>query len=196
MAFASGAAVHRRKGVQISNPQLPPDLEGERSDLADRSVGAGVGDEDEYRPSRGNGGEWRPERLEQRHLSGRDVDARIDPLSGQEPEMATMRPLRRRNNEDDVMMHNLSQATKQSSSSPRWEGCNQFFDNLGPRQSKDRGTVHAYQLHLIAQQRSSSHMDAVSFTLRYFFSVTLGRSEAIERILAPGRQTAVATRIS
>ena len=44
--------------------------------------------------------------------------------------------------------------------------------------------VRAYQLHLIAQQRSWSHINQTVCALRFFYGVTLGRSDALERIVA------------
>jgi integrase len=43
--------------------------------------------------------------------------------------------------------------------------------------------VRAYQLHLIAQKRSWSHMNQTACALRFFYGVTLGRQEAFERIV-------------
>ena len=97
--------------------------------------------------------------------------------------MATMSPLRRRMI-DDMMVRNLSPATQQSYiyAVRRFsEYFNKSPDGLGIED------VRAYQLHLIAQQRSWSHINQVSCALRFFFGVTLGRSEAIERIVA-GRE--------
>src|SRR5437764_3488546 len=42
----------------------------------------------------------------------------------------------------------------------------------------------AYQLHLIAQQRSWAHINQAVSALRFFYSVTLGRTDALERIVA------------
>ena len=97
--------------------------------------------------------------------------------------MATMSPLRRRMI-DDMMVRNLSPATQQSYiyAVRRFsEYFNKSPDRLGIED------VRTYQLHLIAQQRSWSHINQVSCALRFFFGVTLGRSEAIERIVA-GRE--------
>src|SRR5271165_6473852 len=43
--------------------------------------------------------------------------------------------------------------------------------------------VRAYQLHLIAQKRSWSHINQTACALRFFYGVTLGRQEAFERIV-------------
>jgi site-specific recombinase XerD len=40
-----------------------------------------------------------------------------------------------------------------------------------------------YQLHLIQQKRSWSHINQVACALRFFFGVTLGQTEAFERIV-------------
>ena len=45
----------------------------------------------------------------------------------------------------------------------------------------------AYQLHLIAQKRSWSHINQTACALRFFYGVTLGRQEAFERIVS-GRE--------
>ena len=97
--------------------------------------------------------------------------------------MATMSPLRRRMI-DDMMVRNLSPATQQSyiyAVRRFGEYFNRSPDRLGIED------VRAYQLHLIAQQRSWSHINQVSCALRFFFGITLGRSEAVERIVT-GRE--------
>ena len=43
--------------------------------------------------------------------------------------------------------------------------------------------VRAYQLHLIAQKRSWSHINQVACALRFFYGITLGQKEAFERIV-------------
>ena len=47
-------------------------------------------------------------------------------------------------------------------------------------------TIHRnpHQLHLIAQQRSWSHINQVVCALRFFYGITLGRSDANEQIVA------------
>ena len=47
--------------------------------------------------------------------------------------------------------------------------------------------VRAYQLHLIAQKRSWSHINQVACALRFFYGITLSQSEAFERIVT-GRE--------
>jgi integrase/recombinase XerD len=44
--------------------------------------------------------------------------------------------------------------------------------------------VRAYQVHLAALKRSWSHINQVSCALRFFYGVTLGRREAVERIVS------------
>jgi integrase/recombinase XerD len=43
--------------------------------------------------------------------------------------------------------------------------------------------VRAYQLHLVAQKRSWSHINQVACALRFFYRITLGQKEAFERIV-------------
>jgi site-specific recombinase XerD len=93
--------------------------------------------------------------------------------------MAAMSPLRRRMIED-MTIRNLSPSTQQSyiyaiAKFSRHFGC-----------SPDRLTleqVRAYQLHLIKQKRSWSHINQVACALRFFYGVTLGQVEAFERIV-------------
>lgn len=97
--------------------------------------------------------------------------------------MATMSPLRRRMIED-MMVRNLSPSTQQSyiyavAKFSRHFGCSP------DRLSLDQ--VRAYQLHLINQKRSWSHINQVACALRFFYGVTLGQAEAFERI-AGGRK--------
>jgi site-specific recombinase XerD len=85
---------------------------------------------------------------------------------------------------DDMMVRNLSPATQQSYiyAVRRFSA---FFGRSPGRLGVE--DVRTYQLHLIAQQRSWSHINQVSCALRFFFAVTLGRSDAIERIVV-GRE--------
>jgi len=94
--------------------------------------------------------------------------------------MADLSPLRRRMLED-MALRNLSPATQQSyvyavSKFSRHFG--RSPDRLGPED------VRTYQLHLIAQKRSWSHVNQVVSALRFFFGVTLGRPDANERIVS------------
>ncbi len=93
--------------------------------------------------------------------------------------MATMSPLRRRMIED-MMVRNLSPATQQSyiyavANFSRHFNCSP--DRLSTEE------VRAYQLHLIAQGLSWSHINQVACALRFFYGVTLGQKEAFERIV-------------
>lgn len=93
--------------------------------------------------------------------------------------MAKMTPLRRRMI-DDMTVRNLSPATQQSYI---WAVArfSWFFrkspDQLGVEE------VRAYQLELIRRGLSSAHINQVSAALRFVFGVTLGRPEAVERIV-------------
>jgi integrase/recombinase XerD len=81
---------------------------------------------------------------------------------------------------EDMTIRNLSQATQQS----YIYAVRKFSRHFG--KSPDRlgiEDVRAYQLHLIAQKRSWSHMNQTACALRFFYGVTLGRQEAFERIV-------------
>ena len=94
--------------------------------------------------------------------------------------MAEISPLRRRMI-DDMMIRNLSPATQQS----YLYAVAKFSRHFG--RSPDRlglEEVRAYQLHLIAQQRSWSHINQVVCALRFFYGITLGWTDALERIVA------------
>src|SRR5215212_9107014 len=97
--------------------------------------------------------------------------------------MATMSLLRRRMIED-MTIRNLSPATQQSYLYAVAKFSRHF--SLPPAQL---GTeqVRAYQLHLIAQKRSWSHINQVACALRFFYGVTLGQKEAVARIVS-GRE--------
>src|SRR5271166_3968187 len=97
--------------------------------------------------------------------------------------MATSSPLRQRMIED-MTIRNLSQATQQS----YVYAVRKFSRHFG--RSPDRlgiEDIRAYQLHLIAQKRSWSHINQTACALRFFYGVTLGRQEAFERIVT-GRE--------
>jgi site-specific recombinase XerD len=82
---------------------------------------------------------------------------------------------------DDMMIRNLAPTTQQS----YLYAVAKFSRHFG--RSPDRlnfDDVRTYQLHLIAQQRSWSHINQTVCALRFFYAVTLGRSEALERIVA------------
>lgn len=93
--------------------------------------------------------------------------------------MATLNPLRQRMIED-MMIRNLSPATQQSyiyavAKFSRHFGC--APDQLSLEQ------VRSYQLHLIRQKRSWSHVNQVACALRFLYGITLGQTEAFERIV-------------
>ena len=93
--------------------------------------------------------------------------------------MPTMSPLRRRMIED-MTLRNLSPSTQQSyiyaiAKFSRHFGCSP--DRLNLEQ------VRAYQLHMIKQKHSWSHLNQVACALRFFYGVTLGQAEAFERIV-------------
>lgn len=94
--------------------------------------------------------------------------------------MAEISPLRRRMI-DDMMIRNLSPATQQSYIYAVTKFSRHFArspDRLGFED------VRAYQLHLIAQQRSWSHVNQAVCALRFFYGVTLGQAGAFDRIAA------------
>jgi integrase/recombinase XerD len=104
----------------------------------------------------------------------------LNHLIRQEFPMAEISPLRRRMI-DDMMIRNLSPATQQSYLYAVAKFSRHF------RRSPDRlglEEVRAYQLHLIAQQRSWSHINQVVCALRFFYGITLGWTDALERIVA------------
>jgi integrase/recombinase XerD len=93
--------------------------------------------------------------------------------------MATMSPLRRRMIED-MTVRNLSRSTQQSyiyAVAKFSQHFNRAPDQLGMEE------VRAYQLNLVAQKRSWSHINQVACALRFFYGITLGNKEALERIV-------------
>src|SRR5438552_16017311 len=97
--------------------------------------------------------------------------------------MAPISPLRRRMI-DDMMVRNLSPATQQSyiyAVAKFSRHFNRSPERLGLED------VRAYQLHLIAQKRSWSHINQVACALRFSYGMTLNQSEAFERIVT-GRE--------
>jgi site-specific recombinase XerD len=94
--------------------------------------------------------------------------------------MAQMTPLRRRLL-DDMTVRNLSPATQQSYVYAVAK-FSRFFrappDRLGVEE------VRAYQVHLAGLGLSWSHINQVSCALRFFFGVTLGRKDAVVRIVS------------
>ena len=93
--------------------------------------------------------------------------------------MATMSPLRRRMI-DDMMVRNL--AGDAAILHLRGQKIQRVFQPVAG-QARDED-VRTYQPHLIAQQRSWSHINQVSCALRFFFGVTLAESDA-KRTLNP-----------
>ena len=93
--------------------------------------------------------------------------------------MATTSPLRQRMIED-MTIRNLSQATQQSYiyAVARFS---RHFNSSPERLGTEE--VRAYQLHLVAQKHSWGHINQVTCALRFFYGVTLGQKEAIERIV-------------
>jgi integrase/recombinase XerD len=81
---------------------------------------------------------------------------------------------------EDMTVRNLSPATQQS----YVYAVAKFSRDFG--RSPDRlavEDVRAYQLHLIAQRRSWSHVNQTVCALRFFYGVTLGRANTNERIV-------------
>jgi integrase/recombinase XerD len=94
--------------------------------------------------------------------------------------MAQMSPLRRRMIED-MTLRNLSRQTQQSyiyAVAKFSRHFNRRPDRLGMED------VRAYQLHLIGQKYSWSHINQVACALRFFYGITLGQKEAFERIVS------------
>ena len=97
--------------------------------------------------------------------------------------MTSISPLRRRMIED-MTIRNLSHSTQES----YIYAVAKF--SLHFKQSPDRlgmEEVRAYQLHLVEQKYSWSHVNQVACALRFFYGITLGQKEAFERIVS-GRE--------
>ena len=93
--------------------------------------------------------------------------------------MPTTSPLRQRMIED-MTIRNLSRATQQS----YIYAVSKFSRHFGaPPDRLSIEDVRTYQLHLIAQKRSWSHVNQAACALRFFYGVTMGRQEAFERIV-------------
>src|SRR3974390_2485152 len=93
--------------------------------------------------------------------------------------MATIRPLRYRLIKN-MTIRNLSRTTQQSyiyavAKFSRHFNCPP--DRLGMED------IRAYHLHLISQKYSRSHINQVACALRFFYGITLGQKEALERIV-------------
>jgi site-specific recombinase XerD len=81
---------------------------------------------------------------------------------------------------EDMTVRNLSRSTQQSylyAVAKFSRHFNRAPDQLGMED------VRAYQLHLVAQKRSWSHINQVACALRFFYGITLGHKEALERIV-------------
>ena len=97
--------------------------------------------------------------------------------------MAKVSPLRQRMIED-MTIRNLSRSTQQSYIYAVAKFSRHFQcppDRIGMEE------VRAYQLHLVAQKYSWTHINQVACALRFFYGITLGRKDAIERIVS-GRE--------
>jgi hypothetical protein len=93
--------------------------------------------------------------------------------------MAQMSPLRRRMIQD-MTLRNLSRQTQQSyiyAVAKFSRHFNRSPDRLGLED------VRAYQLHLIGEKYSWSHINQVACALRFFYGITLDQKKAFERIL-------------
>ena len=93
--------------------------------------------------------------------------------------MAKMSPLRRRMIED-MTLRNLSRQTQQSYIYVVAK-FSRHFNRPPHRLGMD--DVRAYQLHLIGQKYSWSHINQVACALRFFYGITLDQKEAFERIV-------------
>jgi site-specific recombinase XerD len=85
---------------------------------------------------------------------------------------------------EDMTIRNLSRSTQES----YIYAVAKF--SLHFKQSPDRlgmEEVRAYQLHLVEQKYSWSHINQVACALRFFYGITLGQKEAFERIVS-GRE--------
>jgi len=85
---------------------------------------------------------------------------------------------------EDMTIRNLSRSTQQSYIYAVAKFSRHFQcppDRIGMEE------VRAYQLHLVAQKYSWTHINQVACALRFFYGVTLGRKDAIERIVS-GRE--------
>jgi hypothetical protein len=93
--------------------------------------------------------------------------------------MAKMSPLRRRMIEE-MTLRNLSRQTQQSYIYAVAK-FSRHFNRPPNRLGMD--DVRAYQLHLIGQKYSWSHVNQVACALRFFYGITLDQKEAFERII-------------
>jgi len=85
---------------------------------------------------------------------------------------------------EDMTIRNLSRSTQESYIYAVAKFSRHFN---GPPDRLGMEKVRAYQLHLINKKYSWSHINQVACALRFFYGITLGQKEAIERIVA-GRE--------
>jgi site-specific recombinase XerD len=82
---------------------------------------------------------------------------------------------------EDMTIRNLSRSTQQSYIYAVAKFSRHFKrspDQLGMEE------VRAYQLHLVEQKYSWTHINQVACALRFFYGITLGQKEAFERIVS------------
>jgi site-specific recombinase XerD len=82
---------------------------------------------------------------------------------------------------EDMTIRNLSRSTQQSYIYAVAKFNRHFKrspDQLGMEE------VRAYQLHLVEQKYSWTHINQVACALRFFYGITLGQKEAFERIVS------------
>jgi site-specific recombinase XerD len=81
---------------------------------------------------------------------------------------------------EDMTVRNLSQSTQQCyiyAVAKFSRHFNRSPDQLGMED------VRTYQLHLVDQKYSWAHINQVACALRFFYGITLGHKEALERIV-------------
>jgi integrase/recombinase XerD len=93
--------------------------------------------------------------------------------------MATTSPLRQRMIED-MTIRNLLPATQQSYFYAVPKFSRNFKLSLDKLGMED---VRAYQLHLVEEKQSWSHIKKVICALRFSYGITLGQKEVFERIV-------------
>jgi integrase/recombinase XerD len=93
--------------------------------------------------------------------------------------MAQISPLRQRMIED-MTIRNLSRSTQQS----YIYAVAKFSRHFGRTPARlGMEDVRTYQLHLVGQKYSWSHINQVACALRFFYGITLCQKEAFERIM-------------
>src|SRR5271155_4231597 len=108
----------------------------------------------------------------------RRFGCRSQPSQTGVPEMAELSPLRRRMIED-MSVRNLA-ATTQQSYLHHVSKFSRYFGRSPHRLSL--ADVHEFQVHLVSQRVSWASLNQAVCALRFFFGVTLGRSELPQRI--------------